>query len=216
MIQPELSPEEKEEEVKREQLRLFREAVIWFLSRRLEGAGNAQRDMVEMRLEREREKAKSLLYRAKGPGTTAPLGSEINTPDSTAPMGNGSVESKTALDMDKSSGEGWDGLNPEQLQIFEREQQDMLRHYNEELNKIKTAESSLLEISQLQSQLAMNLETQSAHIDQLVQDSYMTTENVGSGNKELKKASERPSTARTVFWATSTFCAAVVVWDLIF
>ena len=55
---------------------------------------------------------------------------------------------------------------------------------------------------------------QAAHIDQLVEDSYLATENVGSGNKELKRAAERKSTARMVFYGTSVFCVTLVLWDL--
>lgn len=77
-------------------------------------------------------------------------------------------------------------------------------------------ESSLLEISDLQATLASNLAFQSANIDQLVQDSQYTTDNVGRGNMELKRASERKSTARMVFYATVTLCTTLVIWDLIF
>jgi len=62
----------------------------------------------------------------------------------------------------------------------------------------------------------MNLESQNAQIDQLVQDSLSTEENVGKGNKELKKASEKTSTARILFHSTCAFCTFLVVWDLVF
>jgi syntaxin 18 len=78
----------------------------------------------------------------------------------------------------------------------------------------RATEKSLTEISELQSTLANNLSIQSAHIEQLVEDSFNTTENVGSGNKELKRATERRSTAQIVFWGTSGFCAFLVLWDL--
>ena len=71
-----------------------------------------------------------------------------------------------------------------------------------------------MEISELQTTLANNLSIQSAHIEQLVEDSYLTTENIGGGNKQLKKASERKSTARLLFYSTSIFCATLVLWDL--
>ena len=74
----------------------------------------------------------------------------------------------------------------------------------------------MLEISELQSLLVNNLATQSAHIEQLVADSFSTTENVGGGNKELKKATQRPSPARYTFFAASGLCAALVIWDLVF
>lgn len=63
--------------------------------------------------------------------------------------------------------------------------------------------------------LVNNLTTQSAHIDQLVADSFETTEGVGKGNKELKKSTERASPARYTFFAAAGLCTVLVVWDLI-
>lgn len=80
----------------------------------------------------------------------------------------------------------------------------------------RSAETSLLSISELQTTLAANLDTQSSQISQLVQDSLSTSENVGGGNKQLKKAVERKSTARMVFWATVGLCGVLVGWDLVF
>ncbi len=65
----------------------------------------------------------------------------------------------------------------------------------------------------MQTTLADNLAVQSAHIDQLVEDAHMTAENVGKGNKELKKASERRSLAQMVFYGTSVVCFTLVLWD---
>lgn len=78
----------------------------------------------------------------------------------------------------------------------------------------RATEKSLVEISELQTTLANNLSVQSAHIDQLVQDSFSTTENVGGGNRELRRATERRSTAQAVFWSTCIFCTTLVLWDL--
>lgn len=63
--------------------------------------------------------------------------------------------------------------------------------------------------------LVSNLATQSAHIEQLVADSELTADNVVDGNKELKKATQRPSAARYTFFAASGLCAFVILWDLI-
>jgi hypothetical protein len=63
--------------------------------------------------------------------------------------------------------------------------------------------------------LVSNLATQSAHIEQLVADSELTTDNVSDGNKELKKATQRPSAARYTFFAASGLCAFVIIWDLL-
>ena len=80
----------------------------------------------------------------------------------------------------------------------------------------RTAEKSLLEISELQGMLVNNLAMQSAHIEQLVADSLNTTENVGGGNKQLKKASERSRPAQWTFYAASGLCVSLIIWDLIF
>lgn len=84
-----------------------------------------------------------------------------------------------------------------------------------QLTQTRAAERSLTEIAEQHNVLAANLAVQSAHIDQLVEDSQLTTENVGSGNKELKRATERKSTARAVFYGTVAFCTTLVLWDLI-
>ena len=80
----------------------------------------------------------------------------------------------------------------------------------------RTAEKSMLEVSELQTTLVANLSTQSSNIEQLVSDSLSTTENIGTGNKELKRATQRKSTARMVFWASCGLCAFLVGWDLVF
>jgi hypothetical protein len=49
----------------------------------------------------------------------------------------------------------------------------------------------------------------------LTENTYATAENVGGGNKELKKAAERKSTARMLFYGTTAFCLTLVVWDLL-
>ena len=135
-------------------------------------------------------------------------------------------------------------LTPEQLQVFATENRDMLKHYEDTLDQVRyvfclfspsvflpsffpcpfssshtpnrTAERSMLEISSLQSTLVQNLDIQSAHISQLVSDSASTADNVVGGNRELKRASERRSTARWVFWASCALSAVLVGWDLVF
>jgi syntaxin 18 len=54
---------------------------------------------------------------------------------------------------------------------------------------------------------------QNVHIDNLIMDSLSTTENIERGNKELKKAAEKTSIARSAFFGTVVFCGVVFVWD---
>jgi syntaxin 18 len=80
----------------------------------------------------------------------------------------------------------------------------------------RTAEKSLMEISELQSQLVSNLAVQSENIELLEANAINTTENVGGGNKQLQQAAERKSTAKYVFYASCGLSLFLVTWDLIF
>ncbi|KAF2098848.1 snare protein [Rhizodiscina lignyota] len=204
------SPEEQEEDGREEALRLYREEVVRYLRRRLERAGEAQRGMVEVRLEREREKEASVLYKIRGAE-----GSRMGGSGDWSRMGFAGSDGLRVEELQREK-EAESELSPEQLQLFEKENSSMLKHYTDQLDQVKNAEKSLIEISDLQTTLAANLTVQADNIDILVEDSFMTHENVGKGNKELKRASERKSTAQMVFWTTCAFCTGLVVWDLIF
>jgi syntaxin 18 len=232
------TPEELEVEAKIETERLHREGVIYYLQKELEATSEVQRNMIAVRLQRTVEKNKSVLYKAG----RVNAGMEM---DGLAPV---ITRGKLSREGDDASGRAVfleeeqgrrktdDVLSPEQVQMFEQEQEDMVKYFNSELQKLRyltppsfiiysiplltsgsrNVEASLVDISSLQTELAMNLEQQSESIDQLVNDSISTSTNVTSGNKELKKATERGSTAQYVFYATCAFCTSLIVWDLIF
>ena len=87
-------------------------------------------------------------------------------------------------------------LSEEQMQLFEEENRGLFEHLNDQLAKVTQAEKSLMEISSLQQTLVGHLSVQGEMIGQLVEDASNTDENVRKGNKELKRASERSSTAK--------------------
>ena len=223
------SPEEELEEAKANTIKAHRESIIWSLQNALEQCGQFQSSMMEIRLMREVEKSKSVLYKTRA---TMPS-NDFNSMNGESSVDGGSKDyrGKTSHVQDESNIAIEQQLDPEQLQLFAQENQDMLKQYEDQLDKVRyvnvpshpkalansvhsAAEKSLVEVSELQSTLASNLEIQSAHIEQLVEDSFNTTENVGSGNKELKRATERRSTAQMVFYGTSAFCTLLVLWDL--
>lgn len=107
-------------------------------------------------------------------------------------------------------------LTEEQLQLFSEENSLLFTHFSTSLSKITLAEKSLLEISSLQQTLLGHLSVQAEQIGNLVGDAEDTGQNLQRGNRELKRASERGSTARGVFWGTVGVCGFLVVWDLIF
>ncbi|CAN9132557.1 unnamed protein product [Alternaria alternata] len=207
------SVEEEIEEAKANTIREHRKGILWTLDFQLEQCVLFQTDMMEIRHMREVEKSKSVLYKTRA---TGPASSDYSGMDESHNAGNkaGDYRAKSTYNPDESSAVIENQLDPEQLQLFAQENQDMLKQYEDQLDKVRATEKSLMEISELHSTLASNLSIQETHINQLIEDSFNTTENVGSGNKELKRATERGSTAQKLFWATSIFCTTLVVWDL--
>lgn len=199
------------EDAARKTVSAVRESIILYLQQKLEEAGRVQSEMMDVRLRREVEKSKSILAKSAASGTI-PYVKDEGTGSGSAGNHNRPNGSKGSWDEAQEDGMRQQ-LTQEQLQVFAEENNELLKHYEDQLDQVRTAEKSILEISELHSTLHANLQQQSEHIDQLVQDSYLTTENVGRGNKELKKASERRSTAQMLFWSTAGFCTFLVAWD---
>jgi len=116
---------------------------------------------------------------------------------------------------DEEEEEEEDGLNQlgteltrEQILQFEAEESELLRATQTDLESLKTAESSLLEISSLQTQLAVHLSQQSELTDKLWEEVQEVNGRVGEGNLQLKKAKERGRDSRVwllVFLFGSSF-----------
>ncbi|ROW14090.1 hypothetical protein VPNG_04120 [Cytospora leucostoma] len=197
---------------------VHRGTVIGYLREKLSAISKLQAGMMETRLSREMEKNRSILAKARSSQLPPALAREFGFDSSGPGAGPKASTSGVPLDEEESrrrQAEDLD-LTDEQKQIFEKDNQDMLKHYNSALDKVRTVEKSIVEIAELQQMLADNLTVQSAHIDQLVADAERTEENVGGGNKELKKATQRKfSQARLTFYAASALCSFLIVWDLI-
>ncbi|GAA6001785.1 hypothetical protein JCM10207_002319 [Rhodosporidiobolus poonsookiae] len=87
-------------------------------------------------------------------------------------------------------------LTAEQVQQFEAEESALLKATQSDLEALKSAESSLLEIASLQSQLAMHLTQQAELTDKLWEDAVTVTGKIGEGNQQLTKAKERGRESR--------------------
>ncbi|KAG5940192.1 hypothetical protein E4U53_007650 [Claviceps sorghi] len=196
-------------EAQAQQTGIHRDGILWFLRQRLELCCRTQQDMMESRLSREMEKSRGMLVPPAGDFADFSPTSEKAWRASTS-----ASSSDNNKDGNNNHMSVTEGLTQEQVQMFEQDNQDMVKHYESTLDKVRIAEQSLVEISELQSLLVNNLAIQSAHIEQLVSDSLSTTDNVSGGNKELKKATQRPSAARYTFFAASGLCAFLVIWDL--
>ncbi|KAL2133123.1 hypothetical protein VTI74DRAFT_2855 [Chaetomium olivicolor] len=194
------------------QLGAHRESVIWYLRTRLQEMARTQQRMMEARLTREMEKNRSVLAKARSPAMAIGHHDAAHRRSLAGIAANGTELSVQEEEERKKP--VIDSLTNNQRQMFEKGNQDMLKHLESTLDKVRTAENSLVEIAELQNLLVNNLATQSAHIDQLVADSFETTEGIGKGNKELKKSAGRPSPARYTFFAAAGFCTALILWDL--
>ncbi|KAL2262075.1 hypothetical protein VTK26DRAFT_2537 [Humicola hyalothermophila] len=210
------SAEEASLEAAARQLGAHRESVIWFLRTRLQETARTQQRMMEIRLAREMEKSRSVLAKTKGPampkGAHELANGAISKPSAAV---NSTAAGLSAEEEGKRRRQVVDNLTDDQKQMFEKGNQDMLKHLESTLDKVRTAENSLIEIAELQNLLVSNLATQSAHIDQLVADSFETAEGIGKGNKELTKSAEKASPARYTFFAAAGLCTVLILWDLI-
>lgn len=121
------SPEEELEDVKRETVKVHRKSIIEYLQNRLDEVSRVQLAMMETRKERQMEKSKSVLYKTKGSasgfgiqeGYSGGLGDAV-----------GGMDEEARKEIERQ-------LSPEQLQLFEEENQSMVKHYHDQLDQIR-------------------------------------------------------------------------------
>lgn len=121
-----------------------RESVSWYLRRHLEECGEFQRSMMEIRLTREVEKSKSILYKTRGStdlsGKAPPAegdGPELHTSGVISSSLNTYKGSTAALADETERKQIEEQLSPEQLQLFARENQDLLKHFEDTLDQVR-------------------------------------------------------------------------------
>lgn len=103
-------------------------------------------------------------------------------------------------------------LTQDQIQQFEAEESALLKATQTDLASLKQAESSLLEIASLQSQLAMHLTQQSELTDKLWEEAVGVTGKVDEGNTQLKKARERNRESRVVLLIFLLLSSATLIF----
>jgi syntaxin 18 len=129
------SPEEELEEAKANATRAHRESIIWSLQNQLEECGRFQSSMMEIRLMREVEKSKSVLYKTR---ETMPSMHDMNGGSSRE--GASAYRGKASHAQEDTSAAIEQQLDPEQLQLFAQENQDMLKQYEDQLDKVRYVE----------------------------------------------------------------------------
>jgi syntaxin 18 len=99
------------------------------------------------------------------------------------------------LPPDDDESDGGD-LTEAQLHVFESENAALLRTVQSDIAALQQAESRLLEISALQSELVVHLTQQTELTDQLYEDAIASTDLVQRGNLQLKEARRRSKDSR--------------------
>ena len=126
------SAEEEIEEAKANTIREHRKGILWTLDFQLEQCVLFQTDMMEIRHMREVEKSKSVLYKTRA---TGPASSDYSGMDESHKAGD--YQAKSTYNPDESSAVIENQLDPEQLQLFAQENQDMLKQYEDQLDKVR-------------------------------------------------------------------------------
>jgi syntaxin 18 len=115
-----------------------RENVLWYLRQKLQECGSFQASMMEIRIMREMEKNKSVLHKTRGK-----MMHDIGGGDE-VPVPAFDYKGNQVTQMEEQHRQTIeDELSPEQLQMFEKDNQDMLKHYEETLNQVKYGHSSI-------------------------------------------------------------------------
>jgi hypothetical protein len=131
------------------QLGAHRESVIWYLRTRLQETTRTQQRMMETRLAREMEKNRSVLAKASSTTTRSALMAKATASHeaTTGPAAPARIPQSLAAAASSTTGlppeEGprnkptADNLTEEQVQIFEKGNQDMLKHLESTLDKVR-------------------------------------------------------------------------------
>jgi syntaxin 18 len=124
------------------------------------------------------------------------------------------VTSTTApIDSDDSDGEI--ELTSSQIVQFEEENANILRAVEDMLESVQLAESRLLDISALQTELAEQLVRQTEVVDTLYDEAMTSQNEVERGNVQLRKARERARSSRKwilFFILMATFALLFLHW----
>lgn len=125
------------------QLGAHRESVVWYLRTRLQEATRTQQHMMETRLNREMEKNRSVLAKARGPVPHAPVhGQELanggsGKPKSAAIVAGAEGGAFSVVDNEVRRKAAVENLTDDQKQMFEKGNQDMLKHLESTLDKVR-------------------------------------------------------------------------------
>ncbi|KAF8760267.1 SNARE-complex protein Syntaxin-18 N-terminus [Rhizoctonia solani] len=178
---------------------LHRSNIAWYLTRRLTETGAAQKEMQEERVRRQVERATTLgsSISVSDP-TPAPASNSGSSGWGASAWGRSSQPAPAPPSVEEPEDDDYDNLelSPSQMLQFEQENAALLRSVEDTLAAVKVAESRLLDISALQTELVAHLTRQTEAIDQLYDDAIASQGDVKRANVQLRKARENQADSR--------------------
>ncbi|KAG8886522.1 hypothetical protein FRB97_003033 [Tulasnella sp. 331] len=184
--------------------------ITWYLTRRLADASQTQKEMQEERIRRQTERTKTL-----GSSAAAYDAAMLSHPSNQGKSARSTFESLGSfmLGGTSKSNSGYQSQLPQegtyasdeedeleltagQVQQFEEENAALLRSMEDTLAAIQLAESRLLDISSLQTELIVQLTRQAEVVDQLYDEAIASQGEVEKGHVQLKKARDRAQESR--------------------
>lgn len=102
-------------------------------------------------------------------------------------------------------------ISDQEQQVLLVENNDLLQDLQATLDQAQHAERSMKEISEIQTELAMHLHTQTEMISQMIDDVFKTTDDIGGANVQLKQAKTRNRRASNIIVYSSLIIAILLL-----
>ncbi len=127
------SAEHRAAEERETTISTHRESILWYLRQRLQECVETQQNMMEIRIAREMEKNRSVLAKARAPELSS-LRAEY---EKSAADHKTTASGHAASQDETPSYNPIAGLTQEQIQIFEQDNKEMLKHYESTLDQVR-------------------------------------------------------------------------------
>lgn len=122
--------DEELDEAKANEIKIHRESVLWYLREKLQECGQFQASMMEKRIMRQIEKNKNMISMSRMQGPELGGFENASVPPATP-------RSSSVAHLETKEQYADQDLTEEQIQMFEQENQDMLKHYESTLDQVR-------------------------------------------------------------------------------
>lgn len=179
-------------EQSRRTLNLHRNGMLCYLNDTLKAVSDTHAEQNRLRIQREMHKTKSTLQ-------YVPAAERDNVMQFEREVQ--SAEDNELRDL----------LGKDLLLELESENSALLEEMQVTQDKVRQAEKSMMEIAELQTQMAAHLSSQNDMIRSLMEDAQTTTEQVGAANVQLSQARKRNRFASKIIIVVSLFLGTVLL-----